>query len=73
MSKNVEMVRVDRMERSASTAWASRAWEKVAGGNAAAFFLAWLICLVVLAVSLVILWASFNPGRPFEFRFGIDN
>src|SRR5262245_52656882 len=67
---NVESVRVHPMERSARAAWVSSAWDRVAGGNAAAFFFAWLIGFAVLAVSLVILWASFNPGRPFELRFG---
>src|SRR5262245_10070178 len=61
------------MEQSTSTAWTSRAWDKVAGGNAVAFLFACLICLAVLTVSLVILWASFNPGRPFELRLGLDN
>jgi iron(III) transport system permease protein len=61
------------MERLTRTAWTSRAWERVAGGNATAYFFAWVICVAVLAVSLVILWASFNPGRPFELRFGLDN
>ena len=73
MDNNVEMVRVHHTERSATTAWARRTWERVAGGNAAAFFFAWLICVAVLAVSSVILWASFNPGRPFELRLGLDN
>jgi len=61
------------MERSARSVWASGVWDRLAGGNALAFFFAWFICLAVLAVSLVILWASFNPGRPFELRFGFDN
>jgi iron(III) transport system permease protein len=73
MDNNVEMVRVHHTERSATTAWARRTWERVAGGNAAAFFFAWLICVAVLAVSSVILWTSFNPGRPFELRLGLDN
>src|SRR6187401_2738276 len=73
MDNNVEMVRVHYTEQSARTAWARRTWERVAGGNAAAFFFAWLICVAVLAVSSVILWASFNPGRPFELRLGLDN
>jgi iron(III) transport system permease protein len=53
--------------------WTSRVWEKISGGNAAAFFFAWLICFAVLVVASIILWSSFNPGRPFEFRFGLDN
>jgi hypothetical protein len=69
----VESVRVHPMERSARVSWGSSAWDRVAGGNAAAFFFAWLIGFAVLAVSLVILWTSFNPGRPFELRFGFDN
>ena len=67
------MERVHPLQRFEATAWTSRAWEKFAGGNAAAYFFAWLICIAVLAVSLVIFWASFNPGRPFELRLGLDN
>ena len=67
------MERVHPLQRLEGTAWTSRAWEKFAGGNAAAYFFAWLICIAVLAVSLVIFWASFNPGRPFELRLGLDN
>jgi iron(III) transport system permease protein len=67
------MERVHPLQRLEGTAWTSGAWEKFAGGNAAAYFFAWLICIAVLAVSLVIFWASFNPGRPFELRLGLDN
>ena len=67
------MERVHPLQRFEGTAWTSRAWEKFAGGNAAAYFFAWLICIAVLTVSLVIFWASFNPGRPFELRLGLDN
>ena len=31
------------MERSARVSWGSSAWDRVAGGNAAVFFFAWLI------------------------------
>lgn len=69
----MEITRVDSLGHSANTVWTSRAWEKIVGGNTTAYFFAWIICAAVLAVSLIILWASFNPGRPFDLRFGLDN
>lgn len=71
MSLNTK--RVHQVERSEWRGCANRAWEKLAGGNAAAFFFAWLICFAVLAVCLVIFGASFNSGRPFELHLGLDN
>jgi iron(III) transport system permease protein len=47
--------------------------ERFGGDNAAACFFAWLIGGAVLAVSLIIFWASLNSGRPFEVRLGLDN
>jgi iron(III) transport system permease protein len=47
--------------------------ERFGGDNAAACFFAWLIGGAVLAVSLIIFWASLNSGRPFEARLGLDN
>lgn len=64
--------RVEQIERIERRVWASRAVDKLTGGNTAAFFFAWLICGAVLAVCLVIFWTSFNPGRPFELRLGLE-
>lgn len=42
-------------------------------GNGLAFICAWLIGGVIVGVSLVIFWASFNAGRPFEIQLTLDN
>lgn len=61
------MEQAQPLTRSERVAWTSGAADKLIG-NATAFFFAWLACGAVLAVALVILWASFNPGSVFQFR-----
>ena len=65
------MEQAQRLERSEWIGWASRALDKLTGGNALALFFAWLICGAVIAVSSVIFWASFNPGSAFQVRLSL--
>ena len=69
----MEMVRVHHTERSATTAWARRTWERSPAATPRHFLRLADLRWGVSAVSSVILWASFNPGRPFELRLGLDN
>ena len=42
-------------------------------GNSVPFFLAWLVCGAILALTLIILWMTFVPGSPFEANLSLSN
>ena len=67
---------MEKVERVESVRWSVRVTDLVGdlvGGNTLAHLFAWLICSVIIALSLVILWMTFVPGVPFESRLSLSN
>jgi iron(III) transport system permease protein len=67
------MKQAGRLVRSEGIVSASRVLDNLISGNAASFFFAWVICGAVLTVSLVIFWASFNPGSVFQVQLSLSS
>lgn len=52
---------------------AARSLEEFISGNSIAVFFAWLICGVIVLLTLLIFWMSFCRGLPFESALSLEN